>query len=454
MMEYLDDQSPFDLGLIAIGDRVVNVPFDRITTEPDDIRQTRSFTVGYTLEHQLSEDWSLRNAFRYVNQDYNVEVFLPISTDEATGIITRFPAERQYYSNDFSVQTSIEGEFTTGAIDHTLLAGVDLNWNRFDEAFTRVAFASPALLDIFDPEYGRVPRPDFDGVSPTLPFDTESDRVGVFLQDQISLGNRLILVGSLRYDSVDFRNTAEGTGQSNSAWSPRVGVVYQPSDNVSLYASYAQSFTPNFAQGVDGDFLEPETAQGFELGVKTELLDGNLLVTLAYFDITKQNVATVVDPLTGASAATGEQRSQGIELDLIGEILPGWNVIGFYAYTDARVTQDNVIPVGNRLFNSPRHSAGLWTTYQIQTGDLQGLGFGLGVNYVGDRAGDLDNSFEVADYFLTNAAVFYQRDRWRFGLNVNNLFDVDYIRSVSNSRRNGIVPGSPLSIIGSVSVQF
>jgi iron complex outermembrane receptor protein len=452
--EYLDDQSPFDLGLVAVGDGVVDVPRDRITGEPDDIRQTESITLGYNLEHQFSDHWRLQNSFRYVHQNYDVEVFLPVIINETTGIITRFPSVRRYLSDDYSLQTSVVGEFSTGDIEHTLLAGVDLNWNRFDEVFTKVALANPSPLNIFDPIYGQVSRPDFDTIAPRPPFDTEANRIGVFVQDQIALGDRFIVVGGLRYDTVDFRNTAEDTSRSDDAWSPRVGLVYRVSDSVSLYANYAQSFTPNVAQGVNGNFLEPETAEGFEVGAKAELLGGDLLATLAYFDITKQNVATVIDPLTGASAATGEQRSQGIELSLAGELLPGWNVIGFYSYTDARVTQDNVIPEGNRLFNSPYNSFGLWTTYEIQQGNLQGLGLGLGVNYVGDRAGDLENSFEVDEYFLTNAALFYQRDRWRVALNINNLFDVDYIRSVSNSRRNGIVPGAPLTIVGSISVQF
>ncbi|MBE9180595.1 TonB-dependent receptor [Oculatella sp. LEGE 06141] len=454
-LEYLDDESPFDTGLVAIGDRVADVPAGRIVNEPDDFRRTESFTIGYNLEHQFNEDWTLRNAFRYVAQDYNLETFLPFAVDDATGTVTRFPADRRYRSDDYSLQTNVVGEFATGAIDHTLLAGVDLNFNRFDEVFTRVDLNSPAPLNIFDPEYGLVSRPDLSGLTPFAPFDTEYDRVGVFLQDQISIGDAITLVGGLRYDSVIFRNVAEDTRRSDTAWSPRLGVVYRPLDNVSLYASYSRSFVPNFAQGVDGDFLEPETSEGFEIGAKTELFDGNLLATLAFFDITKQNVPTVVDPLTGASAATGAQRSQGIELDTIGEILPGWNVIGFYAYTDARVTEDNVVPIGNRLVNAPRHSAGLWSTYTIQSGDLQGLGFGLGVNYVSNRFGNLDNDFELGDYFLTNAALFYRRDNWRFALNVNNLFDVNYITSASGTNRNtGIRPGEPLSVIGSVSVSF
>ena len=130
--------------------------------------------------------------------------------------------------------------------------------------------------------------------------------------------------------------------------------------------------------------------------MKAELLKG-LFTTLAYFDITKQNVATP-DPNTPSgfgSIATGEQRSQGVELDVVGEILPGWNIIAAYAYTDAKVTEDNVVPIGNRLFGTPKHSGSLWTTYELQGGGLQGLGFGVGFNYVGAREGDLLNSFQV-----------------------------------------------------------
>ncbi|WP_347404925.1 TonB-dependent receptor [Nodosilinea sp. LEGE 06152] len=267
-----------------------------------------------------------------------------------------------------------------------------------------------------------------------------------------------------RYDLIDQAiaatasrpsDPAGNSAQNLSALSPRLGLVYQLIPELALYGSYAQSFVPSLSVGVDGDFLEPETSGGFEVGAKAEFLDGNLFATLAFFDITKRNVATVADPLTGASIATGAQRSQGVELDVQGEIFPGWNVIGFYAYTNARITEDNVIPVGNRLSNAPQHSAGLWTTYQIQDGSLQGLGFGLGVNYVSNRFGNLDNDFEIGNYFITNTALFYRRPNWQLALNINNLFDANYISSTSGSDRNtGIRPGEPRSIVGSVSVNF
>ncbi|MBE9170813.1 TonB-dependent receptor [Pleurocapsales cyanobacterium LEGE 06147] len=272
------------------------------------------------------------------------------------------------------------------------------------------------------------------------------------------------MLAGVRYETVE-QNTINNptdldpesseTTQNDDDFTPRVGLVYQPIPELSLYGSYSQSFTPNSDTTSSGDPLEPEQGEGFEFGVKSEILEGKLFASLAYFNITKQNVATPdpIDPF--ASVATGEQQSQGIEFDLSGEILPGWNIIASYSYIDAEVTADtNPDIVGNRLFNVPKHSASLWTTYEIQTGNLQGLGFGVGFNYVREREGDLENSFEVDSYFLTNAAIFYQRNNWRFALNFENLFDINYIEATSNRRLTQIEPGDPFTVIGSISIKF
>ena len=175
---------------------------------------------------------------------------------------------------------------------------------------------------------------------------------------------------------------------------------------------------------------------------------------LRVFNITQQNVATTDPDNILFSVATGEQRSRGIELDIIGEILPGWNIITNYAFTDADITEDEAGLEGNRLPDAPEHNFNLWTTYDLQGGPLEGLGFGLGFNYVSERFGDNANSFEADGYFLTNAAVSYQRDNWRTALNIRNLFDIDYIESAGRNRTLGISPGEPFTLIGSFSIEF
>lgn len=151
----------------------------------------------------------------------------------------------------------------------------------------------------------------------------------------------------------------------------------------------------------------------------------------------------------------GEQRSQGIELDVTGEILPGWKIITSYALTDTEVTEDNSIPstVGNRFAGIPQHQASLWTTYEIQKGDLQGLGFGLGLFYVGERQVDLENSFQLDDYLRTDAAIYYRRNQFNAAINVRNLFDIDYVSSGSSGTLF-INRGNPLTITGSIGWEF
>ncbi|MEH2277790.1 MAG: TonB-dependent receptor [Nostoc sp.] len=174
----------------------------------------------------------------------------------------------------------------------------------------------------------------------------------------------------------------------------------------------------------------------------------------AAFEITKTNVPTA-DPNRANldfSVLSGEVKSRGVEFDLSGEILPGWNIIAAYAYTDVFVSKDNIIPVGNRFTNTPRHSASLWNTYQIQQGNFKDLGFGLGLYYVGDKAGDLDNSFEIPSYFRTDASIFYRRNNWKAQINFQNLFDITYYTGSSESR--DAFAGTPFSVIGSISFTF
>jgi iron complex outermembrane receptor protein len=195
---------------------------------------------------------------------------------------------------------------------------------------------------------------------------------------------------------------------------PTVGLVYQPIQPISLYANFARSFQPNFGTSADGSFLEPERGTQYEVGIRAELTN-RFVVSLAAYNITKANVATVDPANPDFSIPIGEQRSRGIDLNLSGEILPGWNVIASYSLIDAEITASNDLPAGSRVQNVPRNTASLWTTYQIQSGALQGLGFGAGLFYIDQRAGDFEDTFDLPSYLRTDLSVFYRRNKWRAG---------------------------------------
>lgn len=231
-----------------------------------------------------------------------------------------------------------------------------------------------------------------------------------------------------------------------------LGQCYQPSDTISLYASYSRSFRAQTGFGASALGFDPTRGTQYEVGIKADWLEGKLSTTLAAYHLTKTNVITDDPNNPQFSIQTGEQRSQGIELDIAGEILLGRKAIASYAYTDAEVTEDNKFPVGNRLPGVPENQVSLWTIYEIQSGNLQGLGFGLGLFYVGARQGDLDNSFEIGDYFRTDAALYYRRNQFNAAINIRNLFDTDYISS--SYGRLFLQRGEPFTIVGSIGWEF
>ncbi|PIG93003.1 TonB-dependent siderophore receptor [Gloeocapsopsis sp. IPPAS B-1203] len=455
---YADAERPFDRGLPAIGNRVADVPRDRLFQDPSAITQTEELSASYRLTHNFNDNWQLRNSFRYLSVDtFDFRIDSWIIEDDGT-------LDRRWRSNDdydevYSFQTNVVGEFTTGNVEHTLLAGVDFNRSTTQGTQRRLPGDPSFFLNIFTQEGDPISRPNLDDLTLVVRSDTSRENnVGLYLQDQITLSESLKILAGGRFDVYDLQSVdslsnteAEDTVQR---FTPRLGVVYQPSREVSLYGSYSQAFTPNiFGRTADGSFLDPELSEQFEIGVRGEFADGRLIANLAAYNLTKRNVAGP-DPLDSDFAiAVGAIRSHGIELDVTGEILPGWNAIASYAYTDAEITEDNYYPAGNRPNNVPRNSASVWTTYEFQNGNLQGLGFGVGLFFVGERTGDFDNTYELPSYVRTDAALYYRRDNWRAALNFQNLFDVNYIRN-SEGYREANAPGAPFTVIGSLSITF
>jgi len=408
------------------------------------------YRVGYTFDHRFTENWSLRNAFRFsdVQRDQDSITFgTELAADGRTLGLNRFApgAGREQF---FNFDTYTIGEFATGSIQHQLVTGINLTRQYYSY---EGGLLEPATIDIFDPEYVRPSG----SIASRNSSNSATNTLGIYIQDQVTLLDNLKLLLGLRFDT--FEQTSEdfiaGTEQDQlgDAFSPRVGIVYQPVEPISLYASYGRSFLPVAGTSFDGESFEPERSTQYEVGVKGDISD-RFSATLALYELTRSNVETDDPENLGFSIQAGEQRSRGIELNLAGEILPGWNIIGAYAYTDAEVTEDNIIPEGNPLRLIPEHLFNVWSTYEIQEGDFRGLGFGLGFVFVGDRPGDFDNSFELPSYFRTDAAIFYKRDQLRLAVNVRNLFDIEYFETANN--RVNVFPGDTLTVVGSISWEF
>lgn len=467
-LEYLNDQRPFERGIPAFGDEVADLPLDTILGEPDDFVRSQSTSVGYRLEHRFSENWRLRNRYRYTDTN-DAAFFTSVDErtgglNEATGDFTRLYFSREAETESYEFQTEVIGEFATGSINHTLLAGVDVLF-----ADTEILLENDLApsVNLFDPEIGVVPRPDLPLAFTIVDTNTSLSRVGLLLQNQIELLPEVNLLLGGRVDFLTQSSTtaavfvpglidtpARDDERSQTAFTPRVGIVYQPIEELAVYASYSRSFQPNAltAITINGEPLDPVEGEQFEVGLKTELFDGRLVGTLSFFDITQTNIAATDPDNPDFFVQIDGQTSRGLELDVTGEILPGWNVLLGFSLLDAESTESGNFPEGATPPNAPETSASLWTTYEIQSGDLAGLGFGIGLYYVGERQGDFANTFTLDDYLRTDAAIYYRQDDVRLGLNFRNLFDIDYFEGAGD--RLGAYPGDPFTVIGSFAVTF
>lgn len=435
--------------------------------EPD-LAESESSVARLSSEfkHRFSDKWQIQSQFLASFQEIPPSLgFAGTDLGRDNRTFTRIGTINETDNDVITLNANIIGEFDTGGIEHELLFGAEYAKQELED---RLDFVFTTPIDIFDPEY----QPDL--VRPGFTFtdaETSFNEVGLYIQDRISLTDNLTVILGGRYNIADseFSDTTEieqSSDRTDTDFTPRAGVVFRPADNVSLYASYTESFLPNAGRsrvadpntGIVqfGDEFVPETGRQYEVGVKAEF--GDIIATLALFDIKRENV---LDQQTLSSQQIGEQTSQGIELDVAGEILPGWRIITSYAYTETEIIANprNVFRdgelqslEGNELQNVPNHAFSIWSTYTLQQGTFEGLGFGLGFVYEGEKQGDLENNFTLPDYFRTDAALYYGRGNFKAQLNVENLFDIRYFESSRSEFR--VNPGAPFTISGTVTLEF
>ena len=450
--EYIDQTSPFDRGLIPQNGKI-SMNADRYLHEPWSRDKAQKASVWFRAEHDVNDWLTLRQMTRW-DQSHKDRYVVDLRTLGADGrTLSRRATDGDERIKTLDMQFEAIARFATGGLKHTVLAGFEYIDGKRNVASDRASLAS---IDIFNPVYGALPG--------AFAFNEETDykveSYSLYLQDQIDLSEQWKLIVGARYDDTRQRNSATDasydvtrTNIDPSKVSPRLGLVYQPTDWLALYASYSTSFTPQSNIQRNGSVLDPEEGTQYEVGAKVDVIPDRLSATLSVFEITRENVAAPDPSDDNYSLQTGEQKVRGIELDVTGTPLEGWEIIGNISALDAKVTKDTAIDVGNRLDGVPIMSGSIWSSYQLQEGPMRGLGFGAGVIAVGERQGDIDNSYDVSGYARIDASVFYDiNENVRISLNGRNLTDRKYIEVVAGT--DGNYAGAPASAIAAVSVKF
>tara|TARA_B100002049_G_scaffold25548_1_gene16954 strand:+ start:1669 stop:3909 length:2241 start_codon:yes stop_codon:yes gene_type:complete len=432
------------------------IPRSRFTGEPGLDRYDRTtYMLGYEFEHAFDDHLTFRQNARYTD----------IQVDDISVYASDFDGDRTVSRSNYNnlgeldslvVDNQFQIDFDSGErLEHVVIAGIDYQHANL-KSFQSFQAASP--LDIYDPQYGT--EPDIEAAGAFADQTGTQNQIGFYLQDEVTFDERWVATLGGRYDrasrSTNDNLTGTTTTQDDNEFTWRGSLLYAADNGLSPYFAYSEGFLPSLGSDANGNAYEPETSTQYEVGVKYMPENASYGVTVALFDLTRENYLTTNPNFV--TEQVGEAQSQGVEVEAVASLTEGLDVTASYAYVDAEITQSASGNEGNRPQLSPEHQASVWADYTIQKGALADLGFGAGVRYKDSIFGDNANSSEVPDVTLFDAAVHYDWNSYEFAVNARNLFDKKYV-GASYARGTDDPPffatyGESRSIIGSVKYRW
>ena len=441
-LSYLDHDGILDYGL----------PFNLATGAPIDVPRDLNYgagdqsTIAYEVfegrvgfEHEFATGIHLRNTTAYGNFDRTYRTVRP-NTISAPVLSPSIMITRNHNFTGGDQKgtynlTDLLYDAQAGSVAHHLAFGLELDWEDFSQKQRGGLPALPAV-PIFDPQSVELPTlpASFDGAPLASSSKVDTGTWAVYLQDRIEFTERWSAVAGIRHENFDADVATQLTGvvlsTDDDMTSYRLGAVFQPSGTQSYYATWSTSFNPSaetFTLNAASAAIDPEENGIFEVGAKFTPLGGRLAVNVAAFRLEKTNARTVDPSNTAVTILDGEQRSDGIELEVQGAIGERWNVFAGVVFLDAEITQSNDInggvPIeGNVPANTPESQANLWTTFDLGGG----WEIGGGAFYVDQRYANTGNTLSIPAYTRIDASVSWTRGPLRVALNGYNLDDEDY----------------------------
>ncbi|MFA7587971.1 MAG: TonB-dependent siderophore receptor, partial [Novosphingobium sp.] len=460
--DYLRDERVTDFGIPAYQGRPVDVApktyYGAANARDADTSRSRVSSQSASLIHHFSDTLTLRNGFR--RYDYDLDrrntlpgAVLPITSERPRPLVSlnrsNFFRDETGWSNQLELTHLVDLSGTK----HTLLYGFEIaRQTKRQLLYSRNGFAT---VDLFAPILPVVPV-DLGG-SPATDNEGRFRNEGLYIQDLIDFGSGFKALVGLRHDWFAQRTIQHlalpNLARKDSEWSPRVGLVFQPDQTQSYYASWSRSFQPSgegFALATSNAGIEPEKTTNKEIGAKYTLLDGHLNTTVSLFELERTGIKSAI-PGTTTLIPIGTQRTRGVELTANLDLPSGWRAVAGYSYLDARVIRsvamDDGQPVqGKRATITPKHSANLFVTKSF----ADRFGLGVGGNYVGDRFANPGNTVKLPSYVTVDALVWVALGKARLQVNAYNLFDRRYIVSGHGTSPNLNLPGTPRTVMATL----
>ncbi len=450
--DYLNDKRTSDFGIGAINYAIANVPRNAFLGAKWSSNLTQQKNITLTATHQLNKKWQMRVIGSAYN--YNNELFGTVRPNSNSQFIQADGKwirglQRTGTIEDYNlVQFDLTGSFTTGLVKHSFLAGADA-----DAYFTNTTaynnLAKYDSINIFDLNLYEQ-HTDIPTLTKRTLTKAPVKRAGVYIQDLISITEKIKILAGIRYSYFDRESTVltysngttAKTNYNDGAFTPRFGLIYQPTTKTSLFASYANSFVLN--QGIDiySKPLMPSFVDQFEVGMKNELFKGLISANVTAYQIVNSNqVQSVIIPAgnpnnipANAQELAGEVTSKGIEVDVMSRSYHGFSLITGYSFNRTSYTKSNIYENGSLLRYNPAHTSNLSIYYAFSSKSiLNGLNFGFTSLYIGDRmagrntrltvTNDSYKMFPVPSYFQLDLSAGYRIERISLRLKVSNVLN-------------------------------
>ncbi|MET3113604.1 iron complex outermembrane receptor protein [Pedobacter sp. CG_S7] len=410
--DYLKSNFTPDFGIGTVANAISPLPRNAYINTPWAYNNTNTVTSQISLNHQLNDNWKI-NASASL-QAYNRNYFSaerPFAN--AKGLVPRNLTRSKTKEFTYNEQLNLNGTFHTGALKHTLLVGLDADQSNTNAYGFAYADGKTAY------NYG-----DFNLLNPAT-YNTRSDipvtniitdtytpiyRMGAFVQDMVALTDQFKVLAGIRWsfqktptttiNKVLDQTVIKGTAADkiDKAYSPKLGLIYQPIKTTSLYVSYANNFTSNAGRDIYDVPMGPSIIDQYEAGIKNDFLEGKLTANVTWYKIINDRFAqqAILNAARNANADanikefSGKSASDGIELDITGTIAEGLSFLAGYSYNYMRYTDtkdSSGIVEGERLVGTTKNTANGTVFYTLSSGALKGLKLGASAFYTGDRNG-------------------------------------------------------------------
>ncbi|AQX10355.1 TonB-dependent siderophore receptor [Elizabethkingia ursingii] len=434
---------------------------DRSFTSNDIGSRRNVFNTMAEVEYKINDQWTSRTSFQRGESVENESIFLVLTYLDNNTVRRGIRPFDMYKITTNNIQQNFVGDFKIGKLRNRMVVGIDYflqdSKNQYP-MFKNNVFAvyDQVKLDDTTPWQG-ISRSGVNKLERTATnnqTDTFSTISG-YVSDVLDVTPNLHVMGSLRWDYYNSDPSLENgvkntkTEFSKSAFSPKFGVVYEVvKDKISAFANYVNGFTYNAPSLNQNGVMEkwaPEKGNQFEFGAKFDVLNKKLLATISYYDLRVTN-RLIATPDGIGSYQDGKTMSRGIDAEVIVNPVAGLNIIAGYGYNDNKL-QDRSANDGKRLIWTPKHVGNVWASYKFQSGAVEGLGLGIGANFVDKTKLDYVSGYLVPSYVNLGATIFYDRSRYRVGLKLNNASNTTYWNFYGQ-------PQKPREILANFSFKF